>query len=186
MCVWSPEMYELSVLPTREKVEMGPLFVGDQNSGSDVQGVVGARSGSYMIRLFPQARRVFQDYHAGRFPGMRLAAASSADTPLAVGIGRAAMQLIEIVPGVTMEEVFLKGWEDDRNLQVGRTPPLSSEKWATHFPRLRDLTGIPYDKMLFFDDYCGVTIVELSSANAPGWCASELPMASPRESGSRA
>ena len=27
-----------------------------------------------------------------------------------------------------------------------------SNKAQTHFPRIRKLTGIPYDKMLFFDD----------------------------------
>jgi len=43
--------------------------------------------------------------HAGQYPGMRLAAASSADTPLAVQIGRAAMRILEVVPGVTVEEV---------------------------------------------------------------------------------
>jgi len=37
---------------------------------------------------------------------MRLAAASSANTPLAVKIGRAAMQILEVVPGVTVEEVM--------------------------------------------------------------------------------
>ena len=52
-----------------------------------------------------QALRVFQEYWTGKYPGMRLAAASSADTPLAVKIGRKAMTLLEIVPGVTMEEV---------------------------------------------------------------------------------
>lgn len=51
-------------------------------------------------------------------------------------------------------QVFLAGWADDRSLQVGRTPPLSPQKWETHFPRLRDCTGVPYDRMLFFDDRC--------------------------------
>ena len=44
--------------------------------------------------------------HAGKYPGMRLAAASSANSPLAVKIGRAAMQILEVVPGVTVEEVM--------------------------------------------------------------------------------
>lgn len=74
-------------------------------------------------------------------------------------IGRAAMLLLEVVPGVTLYEVFMRGWEGDfdgsggePNLQIGRTPPLSSDKSKTHFPRLRDLTGTPYEDMLFFDD----------------------------------
>ena len=53
---------------------------------------------------------------------------------------------------MTVEDVFLAGWDDDRNLQVGRAPPLSAAKWAAHFPRLLELTGVPYHEMLFFDD----------------------------------
>ena len=52
------------------------------------------------------------------------------------------------------KKVLLAGWTDDACLQVGRTPPLSREKWATHFPRLREFTGIAYDRMLYFDDRC--------------------------------
>ena len=77
-------------------------------------------------------------------------------------IGRSALDLLEVVPGVTVREVLGTEWPSDfeGNLQIGRTPPLSSNKAATHFPILRRETGIPYDKMLFFDDcnwgdHCG-------------------------------
>ena len=78
----------------------------------------------------------------------------SADTPLAVKIGRSALDLLEVVPGVTVREVLATGFPEgfDGNLQIGRTPPLSSNKSATHFPFLRRETGVPYDRMLFFDD----------------------------------
>ena len=64
------------------------------------------------------------------------------------------MDLLEIVPGVTMREVFNKGWDDgfDGNIQIGRTPPLSSDKSKTHFPIIKQHTGIDYSKMVFFDD----------------------------------
>ena len=39
------------------------------------------------------------------------------------------------------------------NMQIGRSPPLSSDK-TTHFRLLQENTGVPYDRMLFFDD-CG-------------------------------
>ena len=39
----------------------------------------------------------------------------------------------------------------DGNIQIGRTPPLSSNKSKTHFPILHKNTGIPYSGMLFFD-----------------------------------
>ena len=90
---------------------------------------------------------------------MRLACASSADTPLACRIGRAAMAILEVLPGVTLLEAFRTagggfGFADgnDHNLQIGRTAPLSSNKAASHFPILRKATGVPYKEMLFFDD----------------------------------
>ena len=97
-----------------------------------------------------------------KYPGVRIAAASSADTPLAVEIGKAAMNLIEILPNVSMKKVFSKGWPDgfEGNMQIGRTPPLSSDKSKTHFPILKEKTQIEYEDMLFFDDclwgdHCG-------------------------------
>eukprot|EP00976_Prorocentrum_cordatum_P093727 1189502-Prorocentrum_minimum.AAC.1 len=101
-----------------------------------------------------------QEYHAGSYPGMRIAAASSADTPFAVKVGRKALTILEVVPGVSVWDVFAKAEKDDGNMQIGRTPPLSSDKSSTHFPILRSNTGVEYDKMLFFDDcnwgdHCG-------------------------------
>lgn len=100
-------------------------------------------------------RCVSLQVYDGEMGAMRLAAASSADTPRAVQIGRAAMELLEVVPGVSLYSLFMRGWEGtegEPNLQIGRTPPLSSDKSKTHFPRLRELTGVPYEDMLFFDD----------------------------------
>jgi magnesium-dependent phosphatase 1 len=73
----------------------------------------------------------------------------------AVRIGKAAMGILEVLPGVTLKDAFLTaggGFGDERNLQIGRSAPLSSNKSETHFPILREGTGVPYDQMLFFDD----------------------------------
>jgi len=156
-CLWTPEMYTLDELPTSQSVVRGVL------SESGELGVLGVRSGHETIRLFDDARLILQQYHAGLFSAdTRIACASSADTPRAVEIGRAAMKILEIVPGVTMREVFAQGWPVgfEGNIQIGRTPPLSSNKAATHFPILRELTGIDYVDMVFFDDcnwgdHCG-------------------------------
>lgn len=148
MCLWSPEMYTLDQIPDKGDVIMGKLNEKDT-------GVRAVKSGYEEIKLFPAALSILQDFYRGSYgPNMRIAAASSADTPRAVAIGRAAMELLEIFPGVTMRKVFAKGWEDgfEGNLQIGRTPPLSSDKAATHFPILQRETGISYDKMIFFDD----------------------------------
>lgn len=153
MCVWSPEMYELNEIPSTRV--MGQL-------GMYGEGVVGVKSGYEVIRLFPTALEVLQEYYMDKYPGMRIAAASSADTPQAVQIGRTAMGILEVLPGVTLREVFSKGWDTgfEGNMQIGRTPPLSADKAKTHFPILLEATGIPYSEMLFFDDcnwgdHCG-------------------------------
>jgi len=150
MCLWSPEMYTLDQIP--QVVEIGKLGLLD---GEVMTGVVSCKSGHSSIRLFDDARSVLQDYYLGKFPPeTRIAAASSADTPHAVEIGRAAMNLLEIVPGVTMRSVFQRGWPEGftGHMQIGRTPPLSSDKAATHFPILQGATKIEFKDMVFFDD----------------------------------
>jgi len=149
-CVWSPEMYTLNKIPTSKDAVVGDL-------PNDVgRGVVGCRSGSSVIRIFPGAIQAFQRLLQGEYgENVRVAAASSADTPRAVKIARASMKVLEVLPGITLEQAFLTiggGFGDDRNLQIGRTPPLSSSKVRSHFPILREKTGISYDEMIFFDD----------------------------------
>mmetsp|Transcript_9663 Transcript_9663/g.29422 ORF Transcript_9663/g.29422 Transcript_9663/m.29422 type:complete len:156 (+) Transcript_9663:547-1014(+) len=111
-------------------------------------------SGVDKIAIFPGALRALQEVHDGVHGEMRLAVASSADTPRAVEIGKAAMKILEIVPGKTFYDVLMRGWEPgyEGHLQVGRSPPLSSDKSKTHFPILKEATGVPYEQMLFFDD----------------------------------
>jgi len=147
MCVWSPEMYTLDAVPTPKDAHRGQL-------NGKGEGVVAVSSGYEDIRLFPAALKVLQDFYTGDvYPAsMRIAAASSADTPRAVAIGRAAMGILEILPGVTMRQCFAKGWPAgfEGNLQIGRSPPLSSDKAATHFPILQRETGVPYNKVRVF------------------------------------
>lgn len=148
-------MFELCEVPTTDNVIRGDL-------GGRGEGVVGVRSGGDVIALFPGALLAMQEVEDGMHDGMRLAVASSADTPLAETIGRAAMKILEVLPGVTVYDVLTKGFENapmqeppERgpiNLQIGRQAPLSSDKSTTHFPTLRDATGVPYEEMLFFDD----------------------------------
>ena len=123
-CVWSPEMYELSEMPTADNVVRGDL-------NGRGEGVVGVYSGRRVIRLFPGALVAMQEFHDGLYEGMKLSVASSADTPLAERIGREAMQLLEVVPGTTLFDVLTSSYGDDRALMVGRQPPLSSDKSRT-------------------------------------------------------
>jgi magnesium-dependent phosphatase 1 len=147
-CLYFPEMYLLSKVPQITDAVRGKLGKLDQ------EGVIGVKSANETISLFPGALSVLQDIYAGKHPGLRIAAASSADTPLACAIGRAALGILEVVPGVTVRDVFALGWPEgfDGNMQIGRSPPLSDHKEQTHFPILQRNCGIGYRDMLFFDD----------------------------------
>lgn len=143
-------MYTLDELPT-----VNSRIFGKLNRVDETEICVGVKSGYETIKLFDDARTILQDFYEGRLPfEVKIAAASSADTPRAVEIGRAAMNLIEVFPGITMREVFRKGWPTgfEGNMQIGRTPPLSSNKAQTHFPILQRETQIDYRDMIFFDD----------------------------------
>lgn len=167
-CLWTPEMYTLSDIPTQ--TVRGDLL-------GQGEGAIGALSGGEEIRLFPEALRVLQAVQSGLYPQMRIAAASSADTPQAVRIARASLSLLEVLPGVSLREVFRRHWPDDfeGNLQIGRTPPLSSDKSRTHFPILREQTGIDYADMLFFDDCNWGDHCAAVTKNCPGVVARRTP-----------
>ena len=94
-----------------------------------------------------------QNHNDNKYPGMKVCFASSADTELAERIGRATLKLLEVVPGTTVWDLVVKrDWEGEDVNQIGRRPPLSANKSTTHFPILRELTRIRYDRQLFFDD----------------------------------
>ena len=112
--------------------------------------------------------------------------------------------------GVTFKQLLLShggGFGDDRNLKIGRSPPLSSNKSATHFPQvqgfaqcllpakgypclptytrpknahlqLRRDTGIPYDEMLFFDDSNWYEHTTMVAKNCPGVVTVRTPQVS--------
>lgn len=90
MCVWTPEMYELYEIPTADKVTRGDL-------NGRGEGITGVYSGNRVIRMFPGALVALQESHDRVHEGLKLAVASSADTPLAERIGRAAMKILEVV-----------------------------------------------------------------------------------------
>ena len=152
-CFWDQEMYTLSMIPDSSNVVKGDL-------NGRGEGVVGVMSGRTKISLHKGSLIALQDHYDNKFGDMKICFASSADTPLAERIGRATLKLLDIVPGYTVWDLVLRDWNQDIN-QIGRQPPLSSNKAATHFPILRKLTKVRYDRMLFFDDcqwgdHCGM------------------------------
>ena len=158
-CFWDQEMYEMPKIPTPADVVKGDL-------NGRGEGVVGVLSGGHQISLHAGAMQAMQDHHDQKFPGMRVAFASSADIPKAEKIGRAALKLLEVVPGTTVWDVVVgRDWKGKDVNQIGRQPPLSSNKARSHFPFLKEATGIRYDEMLFFDDcnwgdHCGMVAAQ--------------------------
>ncbi|KAL3939921.1 MAG: hypothetical protein SGBAC_005451 [Bacillariaceae sp.] len=151
-CLWDQEMYTMSSLP-------GEKIMGDLNGRGE--GVIGVMSGGDKISLHKGSLLSLQEHHDNKYPGMKVAMASSADTPFAEKVGRASLKMLEVVPGVTVWDLLMRDWDGKDVNQIGRQPPLSSNKSATHFPFLRKLTGVRYDRMLFFDDcnwgdHCGM------------------------------
>lgn len=152
-CLWDKEMFEMEAIPTARDTILGSL-------NGKGEGVVSVMSGQDKISLHRGSLMALQDHAAGRFPGMRIAVASSADTPFAERVGRAALNLLEVLPGLTVWGLLTRDWDGRDVNQIGRQPPLSANKAETHFPRLREATGVRFDRMLFFDDclwgdHCG-------------------------------
>jgi len=126
------------------------VVVGDLRGRGE--GVTGVMSGVDKIALHKGAFLALQNHADGKYPGMRIAVASSADTPFAEKVGRKALALLEVLPNVTVWDLLLRDWGGRDVNQIGRQPPLSSNKAQTHFPRLKEATGVAFDRMLFFDD----------------------------------
>jgi len=61
------------------------------------------------------------------------------------------------------------------NLQIGRHFPLSPNKGTSHFPRLYEHTGIPYNKMIFFDDCNWEDNDEMVKLHCPGVTTQRTP-----------
>eukprot|EP00580_Thalassiosira_gravida_P006220 CAMPEP_0201636044 /NCGR_PEP_ID=MMETSP0493-20130528/8349_1 /ASSEMBLY_ACC=CAM_ASM_000838 /TAXON_ID=420259 /ORGANISM="Thalassiosira gravida, Strain GMp14c1" /LENGTH=223 /DNA_ID=CAMNT_0048108077 /DNA_START=122 /DNA_END=793 /DNA_ORIENTATION=- len=153
-CFWDQEMYTLSIIP-----DESDIVTGDLNERGE--GVVGVMSGRSRISLHKGSLLALQSHHDKKYPNTKVCFASSADTPQAERIGRAALKLLEVVPGTTVWDLVVgRDWDGEDVNQIGRQPPLSANKSATHFPVLRELTRVRYDRMLFFDDcqwgdHCG-------------------------------
>jgi magnesium-dependent phosphatase 1 len=154
-CLWDKEMYEMTSIPTESDVVRGDL-------NGRGEGVIGVMSGRDKISLHKGSLISLQEHADVKYPGMKVAFASSADTPFAEKVGRASLKLLDVLPGLTVWDLVVgRDWNGVDVNQIGRQPPLSSNKARSHFPRLKEATGIRYDRMLFFDDcnwgdHCGM------------------------------
>ena len=89
---------------------------------------------------------------------MKLAFCSSASTHgLPSKIAYQALQILEILPGVSIRKVLDKNWpqniiQNNHHCLIGNAGKLSEDKSTSHFPLLSKHTGIAYQDMIFFDD----------------------------------
>jgi magnesium-dependent phosphatase 1 len=84
-CFWDQEMYEMSALPSE-------TIMGDLNGRG--QGVVAVMSGHHPIRLHQGSLLALQNHADGMYGDMKVAFASSADTPFAEKVGRASLKML--------------------------------------------------------------------------------------------
>eukprot|EP00966_Prymnesium_polylepis_P018300 421643-Prymnesium_polylepis.2 len=102
--------------------------MGDLNGRGE--GVVGVMSGVDKISLHAGALCALQEHADGNYTGMRVALASSANTPFAVKVGRTALAMLEVLPGLTVWDLLMRDWDGRDVNQIGRSPPLSPNKCA--------------------------------------------------------
>ena len=139
MCMWSPEMHELSSKPTKS---IHGSFL--HNFG---EGVVGAQDlkSNDIVTIFPGALLAMQElYQLKEFSNTKVAAASSSLEPT---YSHACLDILEILPGVPMRNIF-------SFFAIGRTKEcgdLTSDK-KTHFKKIKNESNIEFNDMLFFDD----------------------------------
>ena len=161
-CAWAPEMHELSGMPSVE-VE-GPLDPDGDFATTPLGCVVlsvpkrrgrngrgrtipsweldDGYDGDETVRLFDGARRALRELALNpRYRGIVLACASSSLEP---SYSHACLDKLEVLPDLTLRDMFTYD-------EIGRTGKLSPRK-TTHFRELHRESGVPYHKMLFFDD----------------------------------
>mmetsp|Transcript_8981 Transcript_8981/g.10387 ORF Transcript_8981/g.10387 Transcript_8981/m.10387 type:complete len:202 (+) Transcript_8981:41-646(+) len=135
-CLWSPEMHELYGLPSiliREKTD---------NGENCVVGIKVPNSNDQTVRLFDGARKALYQLATDiTYNDVILAAASTSLEPT---YSHACLKALEILPGLSLQSMFTFS-------QIGRTGRLTSRKTG-HFKLLNEESGVPYEKMLFFDD----------------------------------
>ncbi len=140
-CLWTPEMFELSAAPTRYDAQRG--------------GVV---AGSDTVRLFPGAqavlRRILTDE---RFGAVKVGVASSTTEP---SYAARCLKSLPIDPSGARGEC-VADLVDYEEVYPG-------SKGRSHFPRLHTASGVPYDRMLFFDDCTYGDNVGEVTRNCPG------------------
>ena len=99
-------MFEMPAVPCKDDIVLGDL-------NGRGEGCTGVMSGRSKISLHAGALLALQEHADGKFPGMRVALASSANTPFAEQIGRASLALLEEAPQAIPEGVPPEDFEPE-------------------------------------------------------------------------
>ena len=145
----------MEAIPTESDAVLGDL----NGRGTGCVGVMSARD---KISLHRGALLALQEHADGRYPGMRVALASSANTPFAERVGRKALAMLEVLPGLTVWDLLMRDWGGVDVNQIGRQPPLSPNKAETHFPRLRERRASALTR-------CSSSTTATGPTTAPWW-----------------
>jgi len=170
-CLWTPEMHELYEMPSipiqgnlnpdhetkassssrKQPRRTAKRKLNASNSKANLRaddtteiGTVGMRvpGTSQIVYLYDGARRALREIALDeKYSNVLIAVASSSLEPT---YSHQCLNHIEIIPGVTMRDIF----DFD---EIGRTGHLTSRK-TTHFESLHRRSHVPYEEMLFFDD----------------------------------
>lgn len=86
------------------------------------------------------------------------------------------MEVLEILPGISLKSLLNKGFDDTfvGNIQIGRHGILSENK-TSHFKQLLQHTNIPFSEMLFFDDCNWGDNCQVVCDGCPGVTAVKTP-----------
>ena len=159
-CLWTPEMHELPGCP---EIPVHGELNPNNTGGKQQKGVVGLQVPRYRdtVTLYDGARKVLYELATNPiYKDVLLATASSSLEP---SYSYACLAGIEILPGLTMGDMMSFN-------QIGRSGNLSPDK-TTHFRELHDESGVPYNEMLFFDDWC-VQLLAMNNMLRKKWFAS--------------
>ena len=154
-CLWTPEMHELPgcpEIPVHGELNMNMNMNMNSGSGKNQQkqqqqqkGVVGLQVPRYRdtVTLYDGARKVLYELATNPiYKDVQLATASSSLEP---SYSYACLDGIEILPGLCIGNMMSYN-------QIGRTGNLSPDK-TSHFRQLHEESCVPYNEMLFFDDW---------------------------------
>lgn len=114
------------------------------------------------------------------YQNVKIAIASTAHSEFSEQASFAGLEILEFQPKTKLIQLINRNWPESvlkqkSHLQIGRRPPLSKFKHETHLPNLKNLAGVEYSEMIFFDDCLSRDHCTLVEQNLPELCCVRCP-----------